>query len=556
MNPYFPPSPSSLSKAFPSTSLSPDFEPLSSITEEEAREMGSNSRESDEEVQGEIENLLRELRNGQSGTGSYACGLGVRRIQEKKEGMERLFQLLETRVQALERAERLVKTQLFSIKQRESALKSTPHPTENNTTRSLLELQRTAELLEAKTRALIAKNKALDSRVTPKQSKDLDLRFLELLNEEETLSERRGALEARDIEVQKGWEGLKQAGNRWDRLERDSAVRESVAEVLGNVFIQAAERKVHSADLQKQAVAELFTQLAREAGEMRRTKSSLHAQATSLLALQASLQTAHSELATSLALAKQGQMEVLLSRRDEVVHRKEALFNEKLSRLQERERLLRDREQDLVLREAKLLAKEGFQAHTPIANDSEQVLKQRQKELKALETALKARAKVLEEQESRLKQAVLSLETQKNQVKSAWEAAQLRLDQAHNLELRLEATKREIERNQSEEIEKSPRKTGEKELKDGKEVKKMRAEIRKKAEDLRISEGKRVAAEQETALLSQQIQWLRTQSSPATEDFQQSFLLRQQSMLRTLDQATQEKREMAQTLRSFLSELH
>jgi len=141
-------------------------------------------------------------------------------------------------------------------------------------------------------------------------------------------------------------------------------------------------------------------------------------------------------------------------------------------------------------------------------------------------------------------------------VKSAWEAAQLRLDQAHNLELRLEATKREIERNQSEEIEKSPRKTGEKELKDGKEVKKMRAEIRKKAEDLRISEGKRVAAEQETALLSQQIQWLRTQSSPATEDFQQSFLLRQQSMLRTLDQATQEKREMAQTLRSFLSELH
>jgi len=75
MNPYFPPSPSSLSKAFPSTSLSPDFEPLSSITEEEAREMGSNSRESDEEVQGEIENLLRELRNGQSGTGSYACGL-------------------------------------------------------------------------------------------------------------------------------------------------------------------------------------------------------------------------------------------------------------------------------------------------------------------------------------------------------------------------------------------------------------------------------------------------------------------------------------------------
>lgn len=150
----------SLSKGMLSLLL--DSQQLSSRSDEDTGEMLGNSEGSE---QREIGKLMRELRNG---TGSYACSEGLRRIQEKKEGMERLFQLLEIRVQALERAERQVKTQLLSIKQREAALNSakpTPHSASIDATRSLLELQRTAELLEAKTRKLIVKDRELECKV-------------------------------------------------------------------------------------------------------------------------------------------------------------------------------------------------------------------------------------------------------------------------------------------------------------------------------------------------------------------------------------------------------
>ena len=396
---------------------------------------------------------------------------------------------------------------------------------------------------------------------------------MDLLNEEEALSERRGMLEARDNEVQGKWKELREQREEMEtgcaRLYKESIVRETLASVLEAVFLQAAEHQATAVIDQQQAVKVLFSQLSQELVFLRSAKSSLFAQASSLLSLQSSLQTSHSELEERLALARQGQAQLLITRRDEIVHRKEAAFNEKLGRLRERERELQEREQDLLLREAKLLAKEGFQPPTnptPVdTNSSESVLKQRKKELKTLESALKSRGKVLEEQEARLQQAVSSLEVQKNQVKKAWEAAQLKLDQAHNLELRVEAMKREIERKQRDDEAKSPIKMDEKEPVDTKEVKRLRAELRKKAEELRVVERSKGTLEQQIAELEalvaekdKEIETLQGHSGVAktADDFTQAFLQRQQSMLKTLDQATQEKREMSETLRTFLSEWH
>lgn len=140
-------------------SLLLDSQPLSSRSDEDVGELLGAPEDNE---QREIGKLMRELRNG---TGSYACSEGLRRIQEKKEGMERLFVLLETRVQALERAERHVKTQLLSIKQREAAINSAKSTPSIDPTRSLLEVQRTAELLEAKTRKLIQKDRELECKV-------------------------------------------------------------------------------------------------------------------------------------------------------------------------------------------------------------------------------------------------------------------------------------------------------------------------------------------------------------------------------------------------------
>lgn len=396
---------------------------------------------------------------------------------------------------------------------------------------------------------------------------------MDLLNEEEALSERRGMLEARDNEVQAKWKELKEQREEMEtgcaRLYKESVVRETLASVLEAVFVQAAEHQATAAIHQQQAIKSLFSQLSQELAFLRSAKSSLFAQASSLLSLQSSMQTSNSELEERLALARQGQAQLLIARRDEIVHRKEAVFNEKLGRLRERERELREREQDLVLREAKLLAKEGSQPSinpTPVdKNISESVLKQRKKELKTLESSLKSRGKVLEEQEACLQQAVSSLEVQKNQVKKAWEAAQLKLDQAHNLELRVEAMKREIERKQRDDEAKIPSKIDEKELIDTKEVKRLRAELRKKGEELRVMERNKGALELQIAELEalvsekdKELERLQARSgvTKSADDFTQAFLQRQQSMLKTLDQATQEKREMSQTLRTFLSEWH
>ena len=149
---------------------------------------------SESQTSEEIQRLLRFLSEGKTTAGSYAANMSLKRLQERKNGMERLFQLLETRIQALEIAENQVESRLLTVKSREAALEKASNkriieleaelavtnsllaqyrvqPEVIEASRSLVELQRTAEMLEKKTRELIVKERDLDRREKDLQQK-------------------------------------------------------------------------------------------------------------------------------------------------------------------------------------------------------------------------------------------------------------------------------------------------------------------------------------------------------------------------------------------------